>query len=338
MKGNALEKYEDRVRKEKSEDKKLNRYSRYCDFIYYKSTRSPELTLAMRVLKPEKPSYIKAGTHGWHMTIPDFKEYDAPQSDYLQIDVDMRGRSFSDGKPDCNGWELFDVIDAIEYVKVHYSDFILDPEVVFFEAGSGGGGNAYAIAGKFPDYFAHIVAQCGISDYAMWYENDAIGEFRDEMDVWIGDFKNKEAYASRSGLTSVQNLTSPIAMVHGETDVRVPSEHARRFAAEANKLGKGDLVTYMELPGVGTRDHWGNITPEGMQALLDFCEDERRKHMKPVHIPRSGKMTVCGYIFTKEFSVVLDSIDRVATLNYDLDTDFFQMEGLSESEYTLTRK
>ena len=338
MKENELEKYEDRIRKEKSSRKKQDRHSRYCDFIYYPSTRNPELTLAMRVLKPEKPSYIKAGTHGWHMTIGDFKEYPEAQSAYLQIDVDMRGRSFSDGKPDCNGWELYDVIDAIEFAKKQYADYILDPEVVFFEAGSGGGGNAYAIAGKFPDYFSHIVAQCGISDYAMWYENDLIGEFRDEMDIWIGDFQNKEAYASRSGLTTVENLTSPIAIVHGETDVRVPSLHARRFVARAKELGKGELVTYMELPGVGTRDHWGNITPEGMEKLLGFCESERQKHQTPVCIPRKGELVVCGYVFTKEFSLVLDSIDRVAKLVYDLDENLFRVEGMAEGDYILTRK
>ena len=108
--------YEDSVRKAKQ---KLicERFSRYCDFIYYTSSLDNSLRLAARILKPEKPSYILATTHGWHMSIPEFKEYNSAQSDYLRVEVDMRGRAFSDGQPDCNGYELFDIIDAIEYVK-----------------------------------------------------------------------------------------------------------------------------------------------------------------------------------------------------------------------------
>lgn len=49
---NNLENFEDRKRKKSVQDK-ANRYSQYCDFIYYQSTIHPELTLAMRILKPE---------------------------------------------------------------------------------------------------------------------------------------------------------------------------------------------------------------------------------------------------------------------------------------------
>lgn len=55
--------------------------------------------------------------------------------------------------------------------------------MVCFETGSGGGGNAYAIAGKFPDYFVHVTALSGMSDYISFYENDEIGEFQDEVNT-----------------------------------------------------------------------------------------------------------------------------------------------------------
>ena len=93
-----LEAFEDRIREEKSSSKRENKYSKYCDFIYYQSTIHPELTLAMRVLKPQKPSYIIATTHGWHMSVGAYCEYDLPVSEYLRVEVDMRGRAFSDGK------------------------------------------------------------------------------------------------------------------------------------------------------------------------------------------------------------------------------------------------
>jgi pimeloyl-ACP methyl ester carboxylesterase len=334
------EQYEDSIRLEKRTKAKENQFSPYCDFIYYESTRTPGIMLAARIIKPPKPSYIIAGTHGWHMSIPKFVHMDQPQpgNDYLRVEVDMRGRAHSDGSPDCNGWELYDVIDAIEYVRKHYAEHIIDADTVYFEAGSGGGGNSMAIVGKFPDYFAAATALCGISDYALWYNNDEIGEFRDELDVWIGTSPADDpmSYRSRSGLTLVGNLLSPIFLAHGETDIRVPAEHTRLFAAKAEELGKSGLVRYLELPGVGTRDHWGNATDEMMSVVRSESEENRIRHRSPVTLPSSGRLTVGGYLFTKPFSVVLDSSDKVAFLDYDLDAGKFELSCEVECGYTLT--
>jgi len=331
----SFEEFEDKKRIDKTNLIRVNQYSKFCDFIFYPSSIDPQLTLAMRVLKPAKPSYILAGTHGWHMSIPEFEEYAEPQSEYLQIQVDMRGRAFSDGTPDCNGLELFDVVDAIEYVKERYRDLIIDPEVVFFQAGSGGGGNAFAIAGKFPDYFAHIVTMTAMSDYALWYRNDAVGEFRDELDVWIGDISNQMAYDSRSGLTLVENLCTPMALVHGDGDIRVPEYHTAIYIDRAKALGKRELLTYLKLPGVGGADHFSNITPVVMDSVKRFCNSERKKHMVPVRIPRRGSMLVGGYLVTKDFSVILNNIDKVARIDYDLIEGKFEITGVDEGEYVI---
>jgi len=332
---NVYAEFEDKVRLEKVDDTRMNQYSRYCDFIYYPSSVNPELMLAMRVLKPEQPSYIVAGTHGWHMSIPKFEAYDCAQSSYLKVQVDMRGRAFSAGMQDCNGLELLDVIDAIEYVKAHYAQYILDPDVVYFEAGSGGGGNAFAIAGKFPDYFAHVTSLTGMSDYALWYRNDAVGEFRDELDVWIGDISNETAYAARSGIALIENLCAPMAIVHGDGDIRVPEYHSANYVARAQELGKGALVEYLKLIGIGGKDHFTNITDAQMAQVRQFCDRQRKQHTVPVEIPRTGRMVIGGYLFTKAFSVMLDSMDKLAYIDYDLDAQRFEISGVSEQEYTL---
>ena len=331
----SFEEFEDKLRIEKTGLVRVNRYSRYCDFIFYPSSLDPQLILAMRVLKPEKPSYILAGTHGWHMSIPEFVEYAEPQSEYLQIQVDMRGRAFSDGTPDCNGLELFDIIDAIEYVKEHYKEYIIDPDIVFFQAGSGGGGNAFTIAGNFHDYFSHIVTMTAMSDYALWYRNDAVGEFRDELDVWIGDISNQMAYDSRSGITFVENLCAPMALIHGDGDIRVPEYHTAIYIDRAKTFGKHEMLTYLKLPGIGGADHFTNITPEGMAAVREFCDSERKKHMSPVRIPRRGSMVIGGYLVTKDFSVMLNSKNKVARIDYDLDEAKFKITGVDEGEYVI---
>lgn len=162
------------------------RHSRYRDLVYYPSTVTPGLVLAATVTVPTRPAPILAATHGWHDSMPPFEPLDTPPDDaYVRVHVDMRGRAFSTGSPDCNTWELFDIIDAVEFVRRRYAGFVVR-DAAHFESSSGGGGNALALAGKFPDFFTTITALCPIADYSVWYENDRTGEFRDEMDAWIG--------------------------------------------------------------------------------------------------------------------------------------------------------
>lgn len=335
----TYEEFEDKIRPDKqhedSRTTRANQYSRYCDFIYYHSSVNPELTLAMRILKPEKPSYIQVGTHGWHMTIPEFKDYDHPQSEYLKIQVDMRGRRFSDGQPDCNGLELIDIIDAVEYVKEHYPEYILDPKVVYYEGGSDGGCNGLALAAKFPDYFAHYVNLYGPADLIMFYKDDKIGEFRDEMDVWIGNIANETAYAARSGTWLVENICAPMVIIHGENDIRVPITHSENYVARAKEVGKEDLISYLRLKDVGGGDHLTNITTQAQLEFERFCEEDRQKYRTPVQIPRKGKFKIGGYLFTKHFSVMLNSMDKIAEIAYDLDRNIYQLSGVSADEYTL---
>ncbi|MBE6685177.1 MAG: hypothetical protein E7592_05960 [Ruminococcaceae bacterium] len=339
---NIMEKsiFEDIERREKT-DERQSKYSKYCDLVYYPSSVTPGIELAMMVYKPDKPTHIFVTTHGWHMSIPSHSvESVTGASSCLAVHVDMRGRALSDGKADCNGFEIYDVIDACEYVKKHYAEYISDPEVVYFEGGSGGGGNAYALAAKFPDYFAAITSMCGPSDYAVWYDNDPIGEFQDELSVWIGERGEKgaynEAYASRSGIYGVKNLCSPMVIIHGETDERVPVYHARNYMKEVERQGKTDLVKYTELRGIGGFEHWQNATEADMQLIDRLSKENREKHQKPVEIARKGRMAVLGYLVTKHFSVFCESLDTVAEIIYDLDADTFEFIG--DGKYTIIKK
>ncbi len=311
--------------------------SPFCDFLYYHSSIDPDLNLAMRVLKPAKPSYILVNTHGWHMHVPEFEFMDKPQSDYLIVQVDMRGRKFSSGKSDCNSLELFDVIDAVNVAKKQYKDYIINKDVIYFESESGGGGNGYALVTKFPDYFAAASVLCGISDYEMWYKSDSEGEFRDEMDLWIGckPEENAMAYRARSGYYLVQNLHTPLFIAHGENDLRVPVEHARKFVRAAKQLGKSEIVQYYELENAGGAEHWGNATEQQISRMAELSEENRKNHRKPVEIPDKGSFVVGGYLFTKKFSILLDSVDKMAVLEYDLKERKFEVKSEVECDFCI---
>ena len=331
--------YEDKARLNKQAGGKENQYSPYCDFIYYRSTIHPELTLAMKILKPEKPSHILASTHGWHMSAPKFENLtESPKEEYLRVFVDMRGRAFSEGKPDCNGWELYDVIDAVEYVKEHYREYLLDDALVYFEGGSGGGGNCYELLVKFPDYFAAATALCGVTDFAVWYRGDAKGEFRDDMDIWIGKTPDEDpdAYIARSPLYAMENLYTPLYIAHGDDDGRIPVTHSRAYVQKAGEMGRGDLVRYYELSGVGDSSiHFKGATEGEMDELWARSEKNRQDHRSETVLPRRGTLKVHGYLKTKHFFVKLDRVDRWATVTYDIDRGECMVNADSDVGYSV---
>jgi dipeptidyl aminopeptidase/acylaminoacyl peptidase len=292
--------------------------SEKVDFLRIQSTVTEDVEFAAVIYKPAKPSPVLLLSHGWHQSVmPPAKDTPSPYPGFLAVQVDMRGREYSTGNPDCNGLELYDFYDTYLYLIEHYREYISDAGQVYYSGGSGGGGNGFAIIGKFPDLFCSAHISCGISDYAKWYENDATGEFRDEMIVWIGDTpgRNMEAYRSRSGITTVENVLTPAYIVHGETDVRVPVTHSREFVEAARKLKK--QMEYLELENVGTRNHWGRITPEQEKQKEEFGKRALAPHPAP-ELPAKGKLIVAGYVVTKHFSVFMDSIDSVGKIKYNL--------------------
>jgi pimeloyl-ACP methyl ester carboxylesterase len=302
------------------EGRAVEQFSPYCDFRFVSSGVTPGVRFAVRILKPKKPAYLLAKTHGWHMSIKPFEYRKEPVGSYLCVEVDMRGRRYSSGSPDCNGLELMDVYDAIRFVKSEYSQYLLSTEVIYFESGSGGGGNALALAGKFPDLFSAVNALSPIADYAAWYEFDEIGEFRDEMDIWVGasPTESPTAYAARSGITMLPNVLTNVFICHGKTDLRVPYSQSDGYIKAAKMYQKEKNISLLSLDNVGNREHFGNILPADAEAMSRLCEENRQAHQNPVKLPERGKLVVCGYLVTKYFSVFLQSVNEIAHIEYDL--------------------
>lgn len=331
--------YEDGVRLKKK-DEMPEFTSPYQDFRYYSSSVTPNIQLAMNVIKPVQPAHMLVKLHGWHMSMPQPQRRETPPEtggDYLLVQLDMRGRAFSEGKADCNGLELVDIHDAVQFVRKEYASHLVDPEVVYLEGGSGGGGNVLAAIGKFPDLFAAASSFYPMSDYATWYEQDLVGEFRDEMDVWIGcspDF-DPERYEARSGIHLLSNLQTPLYMAHGDGDIRVPVSHSRSYVEQAAKLGKSHLVRYDELKGVGGQKHQDGISDGQLASMNVASEVNRRQNAVPISIPEKGTLVVGGFLYTKHFQVELDSIQHVALLNYDLQEGTFQVTAQFPYGYSI---
>lgn len=333
-----FEQYEDRIRMESTKIQP-EFITPYQDFRYYESSVSPGVRLALNVIKPERPSRLLVQLHGWHMSMPKPKERIIPVPDqrYLIIQVDMRGRAFSEGSADCNGLELIDIYDAVRFVKEQYAEHLLDPDVVYLEGGSGGGGNVLAAINKFPDLFAAATALYGIADYAEWYACDRIGEFRDDMDVWIGvpPWEALEPYEARSGAFLAHNQLTPLLIAHGTFDARVPVSHSRMYLKAVEQAGKADLLTYVEWPCVGGDGHTDRLTDESLTQFQNDKDTHEDIHSVPIHIPNRGTFLVGGYLYTNRFIIRLDSVDRTARVDYDLEILSFEVTAKRSCTYRI---
>jgi hypothetical protein len=322
------------------------------DYREYPSSLDSKLRLYARFECRAPKGILVVSMHGWHGSVKKAHTDNIPDplaKEYFAVIPEMRGRGDSTGTPDCNGWELQDVVDAVEFARTHYRDRIASPEIVLLSGGSGGGGNVYALVGKFPDYFTAARAFSGISDYALWHHFDAKGEFRDELEgvagrdpqgrpAWVGGSPetNAEAYRSRGGLTTVGNLLTPTLVFHGAEDVRVPALHARLWAGAAQGQGRGALVTYHEQAGVGDhRLHDANETKEQKALRARVSAGFLQIHRTPPVLPERGSFIVAGYLKTSSFEVVLDSIDRVGRVDYDLGTGRFQVHAATAQRASL---
>lgn len=304
--------------------------------VRYTSSEDPELALYYACIKTgDEPKPICAYLHGWHGNRyhleRDFARNTAMLGRYFMIAFDMRGRGstgkegwwgtanpelegkdgyVSGGAPDVSGWELNDIIDAIEDAKKRFSKHVL-VEAVYVIGNSGGGGNTMAIVGKFPDYFAAAYADCGMCDYGKWAE---LTSWRRSIEGWVGYTlaEKPEAFRSRGGLTTVRNRLTPIWLSHGDADQSVPIVLSQLYVDANAKLGKP--VAFKVVEGGEHSAGWGD-----WDAVIAFND----KHPAPPALAQKGTLVVAGYLKTRRFQVILPSIDSIAECDYDL------TEGLS---------
>lgn len=254
------------------------------------------------------------------------------------ISPGMRGRNGASGSQDSSGREIYDIYDAIEYVKITYPT-IINPNNICITGYSGGGGNALAFACKFPDYANVIVSHFGMSDYGYLpchYDGNV---------TWMGGTYAEvpNNYRARCAKEAIGNFSGGhLYFFHDTEDATLPVCNSIQAAATMAAAG---LTNYSESytdasddprwihgnPAVGdSGEPCIQSEPIWLQAVVDG--------MYPAWtIPTSGTLTVIGYIKTKRFTIWLNSgIDAEATVSYDTTTHQYTVTPLTTADVAVT--
>ena len=150
---------------------------------------------------------------------------------------DGRGREFArEIYEDWGGAEQGDVATGVEHVLGEY-DWLDEDRVCVF-GGSYGGYSAYWQAVQYPDLYDASVAWIGLTDLREMFET-TMPHFRTElMEKNLGTPESHpDLYRERSPIEYAGNVDSPMLMIHGVNDRRVPVSQARLFRDELLELG-----------------------------------------------------------------------------------------------------
>ena len=115
----------------------------------YASSQDPTLNLFANFILPGKPCPILVSMHGWHGQVKNAHADNIiphVEKEWFVIEPEMRGRGDSTGRQDANGWELNDVVDAVEFAKKEYASLVSAPDSIYLVGGSGGGGNVLGLS------------------------------------------------------------------------------------------------------------------------------------------------------------------------------------------------
>ena len=169
-----------------------------------------------------------------------------------------RGIVYSEGVSDDSARESRDFVDAVEYVKANFSQYV-DPENVNVIGYSGGGGNAYSLLGKFPDYFRSAAIFYGMSDYGDdetygWYNNGAaggaegngVGDYRPIIESRIGGSPSvvPANYRARDmNLAAKNNPYTKIHLFYDQDEKICPVTHAEQYIKSA--AGFTNIVSHI---------------------------------------------------------------------------------------------
>jgi pimeloyl-ACP methyl ester carboxylesterase len=281
--------------------------------------------------------------HGWSQTgnqyYGEISERVASYG-YFAVSVGMRGRDGASGSRDASCRELYDVYDAYNYIVSTFNEKVNKDSVVL--AGwSGGGGNALAMASKFPDLSSVCVSNFGMSDYGYdsndgWYYTNP--SYSLSISDSVGNINDLNTYRARYSVEQINNYLGYIYMFHDVEDSLVSVVHSRNIDNSFN-----GRCNYFET-SVLDNPRWEHSTPDSNESIVKserFWIQKITQELNKI-VPIIGNIQVNGYVVTKRFEIWLgdgvissnNGTNRSASVSYNTNTGEYDVIPQFESGAT----
>lgn len=148
------------------------------------------------------------------------------------------GQRFVDAcRGDYGGKDYADIMNGLQYAIDHYT--FIDADRLVVTGGSYGGFMTNWIVGH-TDRFKAAVTQRSISNWLSFYGVSDIGYFFTEWQILGNPWDDVEKLWHHSPLKYVDNITTPLLILHSEQDYRCPIEQAEQLFIAIKRLGKTD--------------------------------------------------------------------------------------------------
>lgn len=244
----------------------------------------------------------------------------------VAVAPDMRGGGDSAGAFDSGGWDVHDIVDALVATCRHLPGDV-QPANWSIVGYSGGGGNALSAAVRFPDRFHVAVSFFGVTDYAGFYRAKGREDCNARMVAALGGTPDElpDVYAARNIIPAAGN--TGVCRYHlfwDSEEKQCPPALVEAFIAEYRRQGHANLTPHISRPGDAQRWIHGYRTsvPDLYRADALFLPDVLIPRNNPPALPPRGTLTVCGYLVTRAFQVVIEDGQRgMVRIAYDLTTD-----------------
>lgn len=176
------------------------------------------------------------------------------------------GQKWNDAiSKDWGGQPIQDYLSAIDFAA---KESYVDATRLGAVGASYGGYSVYYLAGKHEGRFKTFVSHCGLFNLESWYgttEELFFANWDNRGPYWLNE--NKEYYLKNSPHNFVQNWDTPMLVIHGGMDFRVPESEGMQ-AFQAAQL-KGLRSKYLLFPKEG---HWITTPQNGILWFREFFE------------------------------------------------------------------
>jgi len=173
-------------------------------------------------------------------------------------------------------------LDSVKDLKAA-ADFLIAegysaPGMLAVKGGSYGGYMTLAAITEYPEVFSAAIDQVGIANFVSFLENTA--DYRRHLrEAEYGPLTDREFLESVSPLRKASLIETPLLVVHGENDPRVPVGEARQIAEAIESKGGQVETLIFEDEGHGIAKRSNALIV--YRRMVDFL-DQHLKGEKPV--------------------------------------------------------